>query len=57
MKKVLIMPFKGFEYIMDGGQKSNKMMMKKIMVKNHDYFDNKVDTIFVAYLKKIGFLL
>ncbi len=30
------MPIKGLEYIMDGGSKSNKMLMKKMMLKNND---------------------
>ena len=36
IKRVVIMPLKGFEYFMDGGQKSNKMLMKKMMLKNND---------------------
>ena len=31
--RLLYIPFKGVEYIMDGGQKSNKIFIKKMMVK------------------------
>jgi hypothetical protein len=34
LKKLLIVPFKGIEYIADGGQKSNKIFIKKMMVKD-----------------------